>query len=55
MTEFCAIRAKTYAFAVDDGKKIGEKKKAKGTKKCLIKSELMLQVKTIKILSSMMR
>ena len=34
---------KTYAFAVDDGKKIEEKKKAKGTKKCVIKNELMLQ------------
>ena len=29
MTEFCAIRAKTYAFAVNDGEKIKEKKKLK--------------------------
>ena len=29
MTEFCAIRVKTYAFAVDDGKKIKENKKLK--------------------------
>ena len=43
MTEFCAIRPKTYAFAVDDGNKIKENKKAKGTKKCVIKNELMLQ------------
>ena len=43
MTEFCAIRAKTYAFAVVDGKKIKENKNAKGTKKCVIKNELMLQ------------
>ena len=43
MTEFCAIRAKTYAFAVDDGKRIKEKKKAKETKKYVIKNELMLQ------------
>ena len=43
MTEFCFIRAKTYVFAVDDGKKIKEKKKAKGTKMCVIKNELMLQ------------
>ena len=43
MTEFCAIRAKTYAFAVDDGKKNKENKKAKGAKKCVIKNELMLQ------------
>ena len=54
MTDFCAIRAKTYAFAVDGGKKIKENKKAKGTKKCVIKNELML-FKTIKILSSMTR
>ena len=43
MTEFCAIRAKTYAFAIGDGKKIKENKKAKGIKKCVIKNELMLQ------------
>ena len=41
--EFCAIRVKTYASAVYDGKKIKEKKRAKGTKKCVIKNELMLQ------------
>ena len=43
MTEFCAIKAKTYVFAVDDGKKSKKNKKAKGTKKCVIKNELMLQ------------
>ena len=43
MTDFCAIRAKTYAFAVVDDKKIKENKKAKGTKKCVIKKELVLQ------------
>ena len=43
MTEFCAIRAKTYVFAVDGGKKIKENKKAKGTKKSVLKNELMLQ------------
>ena len=32
MTEFWAIRAKTYAFAVDDGKKTRENKKAKERK-----------------------
>ena len=37
MTEFCAIRAKTYTFPVDDGKKIKENKKANGTKNCVIK------------------
>ena len=43
MTEFYAIRGKTYEFAVDDGKKIKENKKAKGTKKCIIKNELIFQ------------
>ena len=43
MTEFWAIRAKTYAFAVYNGKKINEDKKAKGTKKCVVKNESMLQ------------
>ena len=44
MTKFCAIRAKTYAFAVDDGKKIKENKKAKGTKKCVIKNKLIMRL-----------
>ena len=43
MTEFCTIRAKTCAFAVDDGKKIKENKKAIETKKCVIKKDLILQ------------
>ena len=34
MKEFCAPRAKTYAYLMDDDI---EKKKAKGTKKCIIK------------------
>ena len=34
-TEFCAPRAKTYAFKIDD--EDTEKKRAKGTKKCVIK------------------
>ena len=42
MTEICAIRAKTYAFTVDDRKKIKDNKKAKGTKKCVITNELIL-------------
>ena len=33
-----------HAFAVDNGKKIKANKKAKGTKKCVVKIELMLQV-----------
>ena len=34
MTEFVALRPKTYSYLMDDGKK---DKKAKGTKKCVIK------------------
>ena len=34
MTEFVALRPKTYAYLMDDG---GGDKKAKGTKKCVIK------------------
>ena len=37
MKEFVALRAKTYAYLMDDD----SKKKAKGTKKCVIKRELM--------------
>ena len=40
MTEFCALRAKIYAFKLDDDT---EMKKAKGTKKCIVKRELMLE------------
>ena len=38
MTEFVALRAKTYAYLMEDG---SEHKKAKGTKKCVIKREIM--------------
>ena len=34
ITEFITLRPKAYSFATDDGK---EDKKAKGTKKCIIK------------------
>ena len=34
ITEFVTLRPKTYSFVTDDGK---EDKKAKGTKKCVIK------------------
>ena len=34
ITEFVTLRSKTYSFLTDDGK---EDKKAKGTKKCVIK------------------
>ena len=37
MTEFAALRPKTYSYLTDDCK---EDKKAKGTKKCMIKREL---------------
>ena len=40
MKEFVALRAKTYAYLTDDD---DEEKKTKGTKKCVIKSELMLK------------
>ena len=34
MTEFCALRAKAYAYKLNDNT---EMKKAKGTKKCIVK------------------
>ena len=34
ITEFVTLRRKTYSFLTDDSK---EDKKAKGTKKCIIK------------------
>ena len=37
ITEFVTLRPKTYSFLTDDGK---EDKKAKGTKKCLIKKKI---------------
>ena len=37
MKEFCATRAKRYAYLMDDD---SEKKKAKGTKKCIIKRRI---------------
>ena len=40
MKEFVALRAKTYAYLMDDD---SEKKKAKGTKKCVIKRRLMFK------------
>ena len=35
MTEFVALRPKTYSYLMDYG---GSDKKAKGTKKCVIKT-----------------
>ena len=49
MTEFVALRTKAYAYLIDgfnddnyDKNKIVNKK-AKGTKKCIIKKELMFE------------
>ena len=40
MIEFIGLRAKTYAYLMDDD---SEHKKAKGTKKCVIKRRLMIK------------
>ena len=40
MTEFCAFRAKAYTYKLGDDT---EHEKAKGTKKCIIKRELMFK------------
>ena len=40
MKEFVGLRAKTYAYLMDDD---SEKKKAKGTEKCVIKRRLMFK------------
>ena len=40
MKEFCALRDKTYTYLMDDD---SENKKAKGTKKCLIKRRFMFE------------
>ena len=40
MKEFCALRAKTYTYLMDDDT---EHKKAKGTKACIIKRRLMFE------------
>ena len=37
MTEYVALRPKTYSYLMDNG---GSDKKAKGTKKCVIKGRL---------------
>ena len=37
MSDFCALRAKTYSFQLDDDTK---KKKTKGTRKCIVKTEI---------------
>ena len=40
MTESVGLRAKTWAYLIDDAIK---KKKAKGTKKCVMKRMLLIQ------------
>ena len=40
MKEFCALRAKTYSYLMDDDSEV---KKSKGTKKCVIKRELIFK------------
>ena len=40
ITEFVALREKAYACLLEDG---SEHKKAKGTRKCIIKHELMFE------------
>ena len=40
MREFTELRAKTYAYLMDDDR---EHKKAKGTKKCVIQQRLMVK------------
>ena len=40
MKEFCALRAKTYSYLMDDNSEV---KKSKGTKKCVIKREVMFE------------
>ena len=50
MEEFCALGAKTYAYLLDNDNGI---KKAKGTKKCVIKRRLMFEI--MKILCSIIK
>ena len=40
MTKFVGLRVKTYSYLIDDGR---EDKKAKGTKKCVIKKKLKFE------------
>ena len=40
LKEFCVLRAKTYAYLMDNDSK---KKKVKGTKKCIIKRRIMFE------------
>ena len=55
MSEFCAIKAKTYAYKLEDN---SECKRAKGTKKCIVKRHIIFDnylntlFKTTKLLKS---
>ena len=40
MNEFCALRANTYSYLMDDNSEV---KKSNGTKKCVIKRRLMFE------------
>ena len=40
MKEFCALRAKSYSYLMDDDSEV---KKSEGTKKCMIKRKLMFE------------
>ena len=40
MKEFCVPRAKAYSYLTDDNSEV---KKSKGTKKCVIKREIMFE------------
>ena len=41
MIDSVALRPKTYSYLMDDG---NEHKRAKGTKKCIIKREIKLKI-----------
>ena len=43
MKEFVALRAKTFAFLWEEDDQVKVKKKAKGTKKCVIKRNLTFE------------
>ena len=44
MTEIVALRPKTYSYLMDDSGTHVTKKKAKGTRKCVIKKYLNLMI-----------
>ena len=49
MNEFCALRAKTYSYLMDDNSEV---KKSKGTKKCVIKRKTMFENHTDSLLNN---